>query len=173
MVSSKDYRGAGAGFNSFPTSGNICRLLITFANSLDPDQARRNVGPDLDPNCLTLWWYSLKDFFFFVKINLKKKSTDEKKNAKLPRMQSWIDFTGTDQWNLTVKKKKKKKNEEKKQQTTVKQEWRLVANTSNIDWQSRGKKKNTSWTTENLNKDVASATEYFLEKTLLSEWMKK
>ena len=27
---------------------------ITFANSLDPDQARQNVGPDLDPNCLTL-----------------------------------------------------------------------------------------------------------------------
>ena len=29
-------------------------LLISFANSLDPDQARQNVGPDLDPNCLTL-----------------------------------------------------------------------------------------------------------------------
>ena len=36
--------------NSLPTS----RLLITFANSLDPDQARQNVGPDLDPNCLKL-----------------------------------------------------------------------------------------------------------------------
>ena len=31
-----------------------CRLLITFANSLDPDQAKQNVGPDLDPNRLTL-----------------------------------------------------------------------------------------------------------------------
>ena len=30
------------------------RLLITFANSLDPDQARQNVWPDLDPSCLTL-----------------------------------------------------------------------------------------------------------------------
>ena len=28
-------------------------LLITFANSLDPDQARQYVGPDLDPNFLT------------------------------------------------------------------------------------------------------------------------
>ena len=28
-----------------------CRLLITFANSLDPDQARHYVRPDLDPNC--------------------------------------------------------------------------------------------------------------------------
>ena len=36
---------------SLPTE---CRLLITFANSLDPDQARQNVGPDLDPNFLTL-----------------------------------------------------------------------------------------------------------------------
>ena len=31
-----------------------CRLLTTFANSLDPDQARQDVGPDLDPNYLTL-----------------------------------------------------------------------------------------------------------------------
>ena len=40
-------------FNSFPTSGDFCRLLLTFANSLDPDQAQRFVGPDLDSNCLT------------------------------------------------------------------------------------------------------------------------
>ena len=26
-----------------------------FANSLNPDQDRQNVGPDLDPNRLTLW----------------------------------------------------------------------------------------------------------------------
>ena len=26
----------------------------TFANRLDPDQARHVVGPDLDPTCLTL-----------------------------------------------------------------------------------------------------------------------
>ena len=32
----------------------FCRLLINFANSLDPDQARQKVGPDLDPNGLTL-----------------------------------------------------------------------------------------------------------------------
>ena len=40
---------------SFLASGDVCRLLITFANSLDPDQDRQNVGPDLDPNHLTLW----------------------------------------------------------------------------------------------------------------------
>ena len=33
---------------------NLCRLLMTFANSLDPYQARKNAGPDLDSNCLAL-----------------------------------------------------------------------------------------------------------------------
>ena len=33
---------------------DFCSLLITFANSLDPDQDRQNVGRDLDPNRLTL-----------------------------------------------------------------------------------------------------------------------
>ena len=44
-------------FNSLTARGDICCLLITFANSLDPDQARQNVRPDLDPNCLTPVWY--------------------------------------------------------------------------------------------------------------------
>ena len=30
-------------------------MLIGIANSLDPDQDRQNVCPDLDPKCLTLW----------------------------------------------------------------------------------------------------------------------
>ena len=29
---------------------SFSHLLIIFANSLDPDQDRQNVGPDLDPN---------------------------------------------------------------------------------------------------------------------------
>ena len=41
---------------SYLTLCPLC-LLITFANSLDPDQARQNVRPDLDPNCLTPEWY--------------------------------------------------------------------------------------------------------------------
>ena len=40
--------------NSFLASGDICYLLITFAKSLDPDQDRHNVDPDLGPNHLTL-----------------------------------------------------------------------------------------------------------------------
>ena len=44
----------GYNVDSFPASGDFCRLPITFANSLDPDQAQQNVRPDLDANCLTL-----------------------------------------------------------------------------------------------------------------------
>ena len=40
--------------NSLSANGDFYCLLITFTNSLDPDQDRQNVGPDLDLNCLTL-----------------------------------------------------------------------------------------------------------------------
>ena len=33
----------------------LLAVLKTIANSLDPDQDGQNVGPDLDPNYLTLW----------------------------------------------------------------------------------------------------------------------
>ena len=36
----------------------LCLLLMTFRNSWDPDQARQNVKPDLDQNCLIFCWYS-------------------------------------------------------------------------------------------------------------------
>ena len=29
-------------------NGYFCHLMITFANSLDPDQDRQNVSPDLE-----------------------------------------------------------------------------------------------------------------------------
>ena len=43
------------GYNSLPASEGFCCLLLISANSLDPDQDWQNVGPDLDPNHLTLW----------------------------------------------------------------------------------------------------------------------
>ena len=64
--------------NSFPASGHFCHLLITFANSLDPDQARQN---DLDPNCLTLWWHSWK--IFSKKLIFRKKNMDDKTACKI------------------------------------------------------------------------------------------
>ena len=46
---------AGWLINSFLASCDFCHLLIiTFANSLNSDQDRQNVGPDQDPNRLTL-----------------------------------------------------------------------------------------------------------------------
>ena len=41
-------------FNSFLASRDFHHLLLILANSLDPDQARQYVGPDLDPICLII-----------------------------------------------------------------------------------------------------------------------
>ena len=62
---------------SLHASGNFCRLLINFANSLDPDQAWQYVRPDLDPTSLIFWWYSQKNFLKLlilekISIQLKK-----------------------------------------------------------------------------------------------------
>ena len=48
--------------------------LIVFANSLGPDQARQNVGPDLVSKCLTMKFLK----FFLEKLDFEKKSTDDK-----------------------------------------------------------------------------------------------
>ena len=59
-----------------------CQLLETFANSMDPDQARQNVRPDLDPNYLTLM-VLLK--YFLEKVDFKgEKIQRTKKHEKLP-----------------------------------------------------------------------------------------
>ena len=38
-------------------------LLMASANSLDPDQARPKVGPDLDPNYITVFLKELRILF--------------------------------------------------------------------------------------------------------------
>ena len=48
-----------------------------FANSLDPDQARQNVGPDLDPNSLILLLVFLKEFFKKVDFENDQQMTNE------------------------------------------------------------------------------------------------
>ena len=37
------------------TSSCFCGLLITFTNSLEPDQGRQNISLDLNPNHLALY----------------------------------------------------------------------------------------------------------------------
>ena len=49
----------------------------SFANSLDPDQDRHNVGPDLDPNRLALYLKTFK------KLILKIKSVDDEKSMQI------------------------------------------------------------------------------------------
>ena len=39
---------------NFLTLGQLLSSADNLCNSLDPDQARQKVRPDLDPNCLTL-----------------------------------------------------------------------------------------------------------------------
>ena len=41
-------------FISFFASGDLCHLLKTFENYLDPNQDQQNVGPDQNPNCYML-----------------------------------------------------------------------------------------------------------------------
>ena len=48
--------------NSFPASGDFCHLLIIFANSLDPDQARKDHARSGSKLFDTLKGF-LKDFF--------------------------------------------------------------------------------------------------------------
>ena len=50
--------GQASHLNSLPACDYFCSILITYVNSLDPDQAGRSVGPDLDPNCLTHQYFS-------------------------------------------------------------------------------------------------------------------
>ena len=49
--------------NHYFASGDFYCQLITFANSLDPDQDLQNVSPDLDPSLFDTLIVFLKDFF--------------------------------------------------------------------------------------------------------------
>ena len=57
-------------FNSFPTSGDFCHLLITFANSLDPDQAWKKCRAWSGSKLFDTLMVFLTDFF--EKVNFKK-----------------------------------------------------------------------------------------------------
>ena len=50
-------------------SHKCCCLLITFANSLDPDQAQQNVRPDLYIQTIWHWKYSWNNFWRKKKLN--------------------------------------------------------------------------------------------------------
>ena len=68
-------------FYHFLASSDFCRLLITFANSLDPDQDRQNVGPDEAPKLFDTLIVLLG--LLFENGNFGKKSTDNNKSMKI------------------------------------------------------------------------------------------
>ena len=58
----------------------------TFANSLEPDQARQNVALDLVPNCLTHYLVFLKEFLEKGDFE-KSRQTTKQIMKKLPSRQ--------------------------------------------------------------------------------------
>ena len=71
--------------------------LITFANSLDPDQARQNVGPNLVSNCLTLKVF-LKEFF--EKLDFEKKRSADDKNAQVKNHMTLYSLLAQKNWKV-------------------------------------------------------------------------
>ena len=64
-------------------------MLKTFSNSLYPDQARQNVGPDLDPNCLNLMVLPKE---FFNKVDFEKNQQMTKVREKCMGAESMAHF---------------------------------------------------------------------------------
>ena len=67
--------------NYFPSCVNFSSLLMTFANSSDPDQEQQTLNPDLDPNCLTLICLLVFLIYVFEKVNLEKNQLTTKTKA--------------------------------------------------------------------------------------------
>ena len=63
---------------AFLASRNFCRLLVTFANSLDPEQDWQNVGFDLDPTLIV-----------FHKEKIEKKASRGQKHGKITQL-IWV-----------------------------------------------------------------------------------
>ena len=70
-----------------------------LCKNLDSDQARRKVGPDLDPNCLTLFEFPER-VFFSKKLILTKHQQATKMHEKIPNRQSPIYAKGSDRLAL-------------------------------------------------------------------------
>ena len=65
----------------FLARGDFCRLLMTFANSLDPDQDRQHFGPGLtQPVCP----FDTLNVFLVKKSNLKEVSRRQQRHRNYP-----------------------------------------------------------------------------------------
>ena len=70
--------------NSFPTSGDLYCLAITFADSLNPDQARQICRAWSGSKLLDTLIVLLNEFF--ENVNFERNQQKTKKNAKVPSM---------------------------------------------------------------------------------------
>ena len=86
--------------NSLPASDNCCLLLIILTNSLNPDQAQQIVGPDLDPNCLTLWLFHLKNFLKKLILSMQNYPACKELNW-LFSFKCWLQVWGS-QWRTEM-----------------------------------------------------------------------
>ena len=68
------YNSASHLCNCFLASGELCHLLITFANSLYPDQDQHDISPELDCNS-----DGVPERFLKKKVCFEKKSADDNK----------------------------------------------------------------------------------------------
>ena len=73
--------------NSLPVTNDLSSSAQIFANRLDPDLARQNVLPDLDPHCMMTLMVFIKEFFE-KKIELKKKALADKRKKNMPNYQA-------------------------------------------------------------------------------------
>ena len=69
---------------TLPASDNFCHLLISFTNSLDPDQDRQNVGPDLEHNRLK---YYYTEIFFEKVIFSLNVNRGQQEHERIPNME--------------------------------------------------------------------------------------
>ena len=73
--------------NSLPSCAICWSPFHKVWNQIRPDSLSGLIcQADLDSSCLTLWWYSQKNF---TKKSILKKSTDDKKQWKLSKGAKW------------------------------------------------------------------------------------
>ena len=73
-------------------TGDIFRLLLTFANSLDPDQDQQYVGPDLDPKLFDSLIEFLKEIFEKVILKKVSKQHEHEKNDPACKLFNCFEF---------------------------------------------------------------------------------
>ena len=86
---------------------------MRVSKNFDPDQAKHFVRTDLDLNCLTLWWYSWKNFlktFILKKIRRWQKSKNNYLTYK--NYHNFCAFQGSQTPELNFVKKKNLLSEE-------------------------------------------------------------